>query len=126
MNNTVQKLIRFFKHEIWEIDLKKTSGRERFFYHTLKVTILAAKGVQEDKIALRASALTYFSLLSFVPLLAIAFALAKGFGLDKVLEQQLLENFEGQEEVFQQSLEFARNLLDSTSLGKTCLKVLLQ
>ncbi|MEQ8928027.1 MAG: YihY/virulence factor BrkB family protein [Fulvivirga sp.] len=116
-NGAIQKLINFFKKDIWEIDFKSISSYQRFLYKTLKVVILAAKGVQEDKIALRASALTYFSLLSFVPLLAIAFALAKGFNLDKVLEDQLLENFEGQEEVFQQSLNFAHNLLDSTSGG---------
>ncbi|QSE99161.1 YihY/virulence factor BrkB family protein [Fulvivirga lutea] len=113
----IQRLINFFKKDIWEVDFKSISSSKRFLYKTIKVTILAAKGVQEDKIALRASALTYFSLLSFVPLLAIAFALAKGFGLDKVLEDQLLENFEGQEQVFQQSLNFAHNLLDSTSGG---------
>ncbi|MEQ9167668.1 MAG: YihY/virulence factor BrkB family protein [Fulvivirga sp.] len=113
----IKKTIHFFKEGIWEIDLKSISGYHRFFYKVIKVIILAAKGVQEDKIALRASALTYFSLLSFVPVLAIAFALAKGFGLDKVLEKQLSENFQGQEEVLNQSLSFAHNLLDSTSGG---------
>lgn len=113
----IKRLIHFFKVGIWDIDFKKLSTSKRFFYKTVKVIILAAKGVQEDKIALRASALTYFSLLSFVPILAIAFALAKGFGLDKVLEEQLTENFQGQEEVLTQSLDFAQNLLDSTSGG---------
>lgn len=113
----LKRIIHFFKVGIWEVDFKKISARQRFFYKFIKVIILAAKGVQEDKIALRASALTYFSLLSFVPIIAIAFALAKGFGLDKVLEKQLANNFQGQEEVFNQSLGFAQNLLDSTSGG---------
>lgn len=117
LKRALTRIVDFFKEGIWEIDFKSASVLQKFIYRTLKVTILAAKGVQEDKIALRASALTYFSLLSFVPLLAIIFALAKGFGLDKVLEKQLMQNFQGQEEVFQQSLNFARNLLDSTSGG---------
>ena len=113
----IKKLIHFLTVKIWIMDLKGKSRPVKFLYDTVKVLFIAVKGVQEDKVALRASALTYFSLLSFVPILAIGFALAKGFGLDKVLEKQLIDNFQGQEEVFQQSLDFAKNLLDSTSGG---------
>ena len=37
--------------------------------------------------SLRASALTFYTLLSVIPVAAIAFAIAKGFGLDQNLEQ---------------------------------------
>lgn len=113
----LNELISFFSSEIWTMDLNTKSNPVRILYQSLRVVILAIKGVQEDKVMLRASALTFFSLLSIVPVLALAFGLAKGFGLDKVLEQQLLENFQGQEEIFRQSLDFAKNLLDSTKGG---------
>jgi membrane protein len=38
-----------------------------------------------DKCELRASALTFYSLLSIVPVVAMAFAVAKGFGIEKML-----------------------------------------
>ncbi len=112
-----QKLTRFVSEGIWKSDLKKYGPIKRAVYQTLKVVLLSYRHFVEDKLQLRASALTFFTLLSIVPVLALAFGLAKGFGLDKELEIQLLEKFSGQEEVLAQSLEFARALLDSTKGG---------
>ena len=47
--------------------------------------MLAFKGFMEDRVAIRASALTYFTLLSLVPIAAMGFGVAKGFGFDKRL-----------------------------------------
>ena len=44
------------------------------------------KEFRVNQIQLRASALTYYSLLSIVPIAAMAFGIAKGFGFDKQLE----------------------------------------
>jgi membrane protein len=56
---------------------------------------------------LRASALTFYTLLSIVPVVAMAFGVAKGFGLEKILEAQLLAKLEGQPEVADRLLGFA-------------------
>ena len=45
------------------------------------------------KSQLRASALTFYSLLSVIPIAAIAFAIAKGFGLDQNLQDQIIKKF---------------------------------
>lgn len=115
--NKIKRFISFFTQDIWSIDLNDKSKISKFFYQSIKVIILALKGGKEDKVMLRASALTFFSLLSIVPVLAMAFGLAKGFGLDRLLEQQLLENFQGQEEIFRQTFDFAKKMLDSTKGG---------
>ncbi len=54
---------------------------------------MAAWGFMEDRCLLRASALTYTSLLSLVPFLTIAFAVLKGLGFEDRLELLLLERF---------------------------------
>ncbi len=113
----VKDLNHFLKTGIWKSDLSGKGIVKRSTYQSLKVGILSYKHFQEDKLQLRASALTFFTLLSIVPVLAMAFGLAKGFGLDKELEIQLLEKFSGQEEVLSQSLEFARALLNTTRGG---------
>ncbi len=102
---------------IWDIDVEKKGKVLRFFIQILKIVLLAYKGFLDDKVRMRASALTFFSLLSIVPVLAMAFGIAKGFGLDRELETQLAENFSGREEVLTTGLEFARNLLDNTKGG---------
>lgn len=53
----------------------------------------AALGFLEDRCMLRASALTYTTLLSLVPFLTIAFAVLKGLGFEDRLELLLLERF---------------------------------
>lgn len=117
LKSYLKDLNHFLKVGIWKSDLSDKGIVKRYAYQFLKVGILSYKHFQDDKLQLRASALTFFTLLSIVPVLALAFGLAKGFGLDKELEIQLLEKFSGQEEVLAQSLEFARTLLDSTRGG---------
>ena len=97
--------------------MRRVSRLRAGVYNFLKVILLSLKHFKDDNLQLRASALTYFSLLSIVPVLAMAFGIAKGFGLDKELEKQILENFSGQEEVIATSLDFARNLLNNSSGG---------
>jgi membrane protein len=70
-----------------------------------------------DQCMLRASALTFYTLLSVVPVLAVVFGIAKGFGLEKLLEKELLEQMAGQQEAFERILVFARNMLENTRGG---------
>jgi membrane protein len=77
--------------------------------------VLAARGFIDDNVQLRASALTFYSVLSVVPLAAIAFAIAKGFGLDQELQQQLIKNYQSQQEVLNWLLVNARNALNATN-----------
>ncbi len=111
------EIIDFLRTDIWRIRLKDHPRKKIFFITQLRVVILALRGFNEDKCSLRASALTFYSLLSIVPVCAMLFGIAKGFGTDKSLEKQLLAKFPGQEEVLMQVMEFARNLLEQTKGG---------
>jgi membrane protein len=82
-----------------------------------KVMIYAGKGFREDRCDLRASSLTLFTLLSIVPVMAMAFGIAKGFGFQEILEKRVLELFAGQEEVISNVLTFSTNLLEKTKGG---------
>ena len=78
---------------------------------------MATRGFGQDKCPLQASALTFYSILSIVPVVAMAFGIAKGFGFQKLLEKLLFEKFPGQEEVMIQVVDFARSLLENTKGG---------
>ena len=82
-----------------------------------KVIIFAVKGFRADRCDLRASSLTLFTLLSIVPVMAMAFGIAKGFGFQQILEERVLELFAGQEEIIENVLEFSTNLLEKTQGG---------
>ena len=117
MKTILSRIINFIKTDIWRIRLKDHPRKKIFFIKQLRVVLLAFRGFHEDKCSLRASALTFYSLLSIVPVVAMAFGIAKGFGADKSLEKQLLEKFPGQEEVLVQVTGFARSLLEETRGG---------
>ncbi|MBD3264229.1 MAG: YihY family inner membrane protein, partial [Candidatus Omnitrophica bacterium] len=102
---------------IWRLRLKDYHPVKSFFIKQLRIILLSLRGFTEDKCQLRASALTFYSLLSIVPVVAMAFGIAKGFGFEKLLEKQLLSRFTGQEEVMSQVFSFARSLLENTRGG---------
>ncbi len=60
----------------------------------------------------KASALSFFTLLAIIPLLAVAFGIAKGFGFDETLEKLILETFYQQKEIAIKVITFARSALD--------------
>jgi membrane protein len=66
---------------------------------------------------MRASSLTFYTLLSIVPVAAMFFGVAKGFGFEKRLENELFDRFPGQEEVLGQVINFSNSLLEQTRGG---------
>ena len=108
------KIIEFIRVDIWRIRLNDTSRTKYFFIKQLRILILAIRRFAKDKCSLNASALTFYSILSIVPVVAMAFGIAKGFGFQKLLEKQLLEKFQGQEEVMNRIVAFANSLLENT------------
>lgn len=111
------KFVDFIKTDVWRIRLEHLPPAKSFSIRILRIIILTIRGFNSDKCALRASALTFYSLLSIVPVIAMAFGVSKGFGSEKLFEKQLLEKFPGQEEVIVQLISFARSLLDETKSG---------
>ena len=111
------KTINFINTDIWRIRKKGFPRMKYFFIKQLRILLLATRGFSQDQCPLRASALTFYSLLSIVPVVAMAFGIAKGFGFQEILEKQLLERFSGQEEVMVRVVDFAHSLLENTKGG---------
>ncbi|TFH36455.1 MAG: YihY/virulence factor BrkB family protein, partial [Bacteroidia bacterium] len=107
--------IRYVTEDIWIIPLGDLPPHRSFVVREIRILVLAFKGFREDKIQLRASALTFYSLLSIVPVMAIAFGIARGFGFDKRLESEIMNSFQGQQEVMNYVLKIARDFLQNTS-----------
>ncbi|MDX1779413.1 MAG: YhjD/YihY/BrkB family envelope integrity protein, partial [Thermodesulfobacteriota bacterium] len=113
----IKKIVQFITTDIWRIRLRDIPGSKSFFLRQLRIVILAVRGFDEDRCQLRASALTYYTLLSIVPVAAIIFGIAKGFGFQEVLERDLLEKFSEHEAVLLQVIDFAKSVLETTKGG---------
>jgi len=116
----MSRIINFFKTGIWEIRLKELHPIKAFFVKYLRIMLLAAQGFIRDHCRKTASVLTYYSLLNVVPVVAVAFAISKGFGLEKMIEKQILQMAEKanwQADITNQILAFSHNLLDQAKGG---------
>jgi membrane protein len=120
MANPVNWFFDLFKrinYIIWHTPLTEISRWKVFLFRQLRIIVLAAQGFSKDKVQLRASALTFYSLLSVIPVAAIAFAIAKGFGLDKNLEEIIMDKFAMYQDVLSPVLQKARTAIDETRGG---------
>ena len=113
----VNKVIRFLSYDIWRVDRSDTSFSRFSIYNALKSFILTYRNVDTSQLNTRAAALTYSSLLSIVPLLAVLFAIARGFGFQNILQSQMFNYFEGQQEALAKALTFVDKSLEYASGG---------
>jgi len=110
-------IISFVKEEIWLLHEQKLPPFKTAIIKSLKIALLSAQGFSRDLCPLRASALTLYSLLSIVPVIAMLFGIAKGFGFEKMLTERLIEQAPQQDALVLKLISFAQNLLDSTKGG---------
>ena len=108
---------RFVNEELWLLHEQKLSPFKASLIKSLKIALLSIQDFSRDQCPLRASALTLYSLLSIVPVIAMLFGIAKGFGFEKMLEQRFIEQVPDQESSVLQLISFAQNMLDSTKGG---------
>jgi len=113
----VKKILTFLQEDIWRLSLRRLPKWKALAIRQLRVIVLAFRGFAEDKLDLRASALTFYSILSVVPIVAMAFGVAKGFGLQSTFEQAIKRRFYGQEEVLEWVIKFANSFLENTKGG---------
>jgi len=113
----LEKKIAFIKTDVWRIRSRELPRVKAAGIRLLRIIILSVRGFDAHNCLFRASALTFYSLLSIVPVLAMAFGIAKGFGFEGALERQLFETFQGQEEIVRRVMEFARSLLENAKGG---------
>lgn len=113
----VSGLVQFVAGDIWRARMQEMPLLKRVWMRSLRILLLALRGFREDNCMLRASSLTFYTLLSIVPVAAMAFGIAKGFGFHDTLEEQLYQNFPGQEDVVSKVVVFADSLLETTKGG---------
>jgi membrane protein len=109
--------IKRLNNSIWHTPLIELSRKKSFFIKQLRIIVLATRGYFSHKVQLRASSLTFYSILSVVPVAAIAFAIAKGFNLDNNLEELLTDKLSAHQEVLTWLLKYAKNAIQETRGG---------
>jgi len=111
----LEKIKTFVRREMWELDPRKLSPVRLIFLRHLQVGVLVWRDFFVDRCMLRASALTYTTMLAIVPLLALMFSVLKGLGVQNTLEPFILEKIAiGSAEIVSAIIDYINN----TNVGR--------
>jgi len=102
---------------IWTIKEHTLSPVRRWLLRMLKRVVITVECIQKNNIMSFASALTYSSLLAAIPILAIIFAVARGFGFGPAVEDRVRESLQVSPDLTDKVFEFANSYLEHTKSG---------
>lgn len=111
----IKKGWSFLTEKLWIVRLDKLNKRQGFIIKQLRVFSLSIKGFNEDKCLIKATALTFYTLFSIVPIVAMLFAIAKGFGFDETLKSQMLKDYNEYSTVLNSVFIYADTMLKNTN-----------
>ena len=107
------RLKRFVNDDIWTLEMEELSKAKARFVKYLKVMMITIRTFSSQKIGFQAVALSFFSTMSVVPFIAIAFAVTDGFGLAGKLTEFLYGYFNNSQETIDVVLGFAQNIINT-------------
>lgn len=117
MKQKITNIWKFITYDIWRITEDEVTRTKFSVYNIIKTLYLCINRFTKDRIVNKASALTYSTLLAIVPIFAIVFAIARGFGFSTLMENQFRSGFGGRAEASDTILQFIDSYLSQTKGG---------
>ncbi|NPD92308.1 YihY/virulence factor BrkB family protein [Xylanibacter muris] len=117
MKKKIESIKRFIQVDIWAISSKDVSPFRYFLLDVLKKLILAVRFFTTKRVLNSAAALTYSTLLAIVPIFAVVFAIARGFGYNKYIEMWFRDAFQSQPQAADVIIGFVNSYLVHTKSG---------
>ena len=112
-----KRAMKFVSSDIWTMYSSELKGFKGTMINTLKVIYISVSEFIDGRLTQRASALTYTTLLSLVPFLAVMLAIAGGLGLKDSVQEQLYEYFPAHQVEISKALEFVKKYMEQIQNG---------
>jgi len=112
-----QRIRQFLFHDLWHADTNLLPKYKAVAYTLMKIGSVSYDEWVKGRLVYRASALTYFTLLSIVPILALCFGISKGFGLEASLNAWLQQHLDWAGDALPTIMNFTNSLLANTKGG---------
>lgn len=116
-NFSFKKISSFLKDGIWHVERNEVGPIGYFALNVARKLILAIEFTTERRITSAACALTYSTLLAIVPILAVVFAIARGFGYNKYIEIWFRDALSSQPQAADIIVGFVNSYLVHTQRG---------
>ena len=113
----INQIKTFLMDDIWRVTDDEVSKKKGMIYNAIKIATLSVREFTQGRVVNKASALTYNTLLAIIPILAILFAIARGFGFANLLEDQFRSGLEGQALTAETILSFIDSYLSHAKSG---------
>lgn len=114
----LKKIQEFIGGEVWRKTPEEFDSRKQWWLvRQLRLILFTAQGVRQHNTVVHSAALTFYTLMSLVPFLALGFGIIKGFGFETTLEAYLYERFPENEALIANAFTFINNVLMRTSGG---------
>lgn len=117
MKKGILSFVHFVQTGIWQVTPADVAPWRYVVYSVLKKLILTVRFFTTKRVMSEASALTYSTLLAIVPIMAVVFAIARGFGYSKYIEMWFRDAFKSQPQAADIIVEFVNSYLVHTKSG---------
>lgn len=118
MFEKIKKAYQYITEGVWTKEKHEYNSKfMRWFSGQIQVFIFTIKSFGQNQMVVRSAGLTYYTLLAFVPLVAVVFGIMKGFGYEDRIEVYLSEILPNFGQLSGQILEWARNMVEEAKGG---------
>ena len=91
--------------------------KKRWLYRFLQTIILVARGFKDQVLVVRANSLSFALLFAFIPMLALIYAIARGFGFEETVQNTISSSFLAEANVAPVLLEWIERYLETAREG---------
>lgn len=113
----LERLKKFVFEDLWELDFTPLPLLKRTALGLLKVCFIVFRGFSRDRCSLHAAALTYITLIALVPLIAVMFSAAKGFGAGQKLQEAISGYIASMPPNVQEYIQTMLQYVENTNFG---------
>jgi membrane protein len=113
----IERFKVFVTKDIWSFEFYRKGPLRRAIGNTVKVVVIAIRTFLDDKIMARAAALTYSTLFAIVPILALIFAVARGFGFENIVDSLIKGKLINENESLNAVMQFIDGYMEYVSSG---------
>ena len=117
MKTTLNKIIRYFRYDIWQLKKGDIPAPLFFLVNILKTLMLAVRAFVDARITQRAAALSFSTMLAIVPVVAVVFGIARGFGFSKYIEDWFVDLLSSQPQAAEIIIGFVNSYLVNVKNG---------
>ena len=118
MNTRIQRFREFIQYDLWrQSHMGGHAPKKRLLYRFLQTIILVARGFKDQVLVVRANSLSFALLFAFIPMMALVFAIARGFGFEEILKDKVSAGFLAEANIAPMLLEWVERYLETAREG---------